>query len=50
MSKKAIVTIRMEQEKWEDVKKVAKEKGMSASAFLRHCAYECAYKYLAKKA
>lgn len=44
--KKATATVQMEPEKWEQIKKAAKEKGVSASAYIRQCVYEC----LAKKA
>ncbi len=38
---KVTVTIKMDADKWEEIKKIAKEKGISASAFIRQCAYAC---------
>ena len=38
---KATVTIKIDLEKWEEIKKIAKKRGISASAFVRQCAYAC---------
>jgi predicted DNA binding CopG/RHH family protein len=40
-SSKKIVNVRFDEEKWKKVKEIAEKQGMSASAFVRKCVYEC---------
>ena len=39
-SKKTIVNVRFDADKWEEIKKVAQNQGLSASAYIRKCVYE----------
>lgn len=49
MSKKAIATLQVDKEKWKQIKELAKEKGLSASAFIRQCVYQCLEREIIKK-
>jgi len=39
-SKKKLVNIRFDEEKWKKVIEIAEKQGMSASAFVRKCVYD----------
>jgi len=40
-SSKKIINVRFDEDKWEEVKKMAEKRGLSASGFVRQCVYNC---------